>query len=226
MWEILPSPFREILNFPSARNAVPSPRMAEADSAPSPSDDELVDRVVGGDIGAFDQLVLRHQERLYKVIYNMTSDHDSTNDLLMETFDKAYRSLSSFKRQASFSTWLTTIAINKAINHAKSAKKRSNDLSLNELDFEEGISQDLWDASVTSDPARQMHLQELQIRLNESLQKLSNEHRAVVVLYDIDGHSHAEIAEILGCNENTVRTRLHYAHKQLKKSLEKFTQND
>jgi len=194
------------------------------ETPPNPSDEELVDMVLAGQITAFDQLVLRYQQKLYSVLYNMTSNHDDTNDLLMETFDKAYRNLASFKKQSSFYTWIYTIAVHKAINHSKRKSKTANNFSLNDLDPESGMEFQIPDASSAADPERQAHLKDLQIRLNESLQKLSEEHRAVVVLFDVEGMSHAEITKILGCTEGTVRSRLHYAHKQLKRYLEKFVQ--
>ena len=87
------------------------------------SDENLVVQVLAGDIYAFDQLIIRYQERLYSVIYNMTSNHEDTNDLLMETFDKAFRSIPSYKRDASFYTWIYRIAVNKTLNHIRKYKK-------------------------------------------------------------------------------------------------------
>jgi RNA polymerase sigma-70 factor (ECF subfamily) len=187
-----------------------------------PSDEELVVRVHRGDISAFDTLVIRYKERLYGVIYNMTSNHEDTNDLLMEVFDKAYRSLSTFKGESSFYTWVYRIALNRTFNHLEKRKKHHNNLSLNDLDIEDMLQKEFLDSSATVDPERQAQLKELQKRLNESLQKLSTEHRAVVVLFDIEGMSHAEIGRILNCSEGTVRSRLHYAHKHLQKSLENY----
>jgi RNA polymerase sigma-70 factor (ECF subfamily) len=195
------------------------------EALPHPPDEVLVARVVGGDIEAFDQLVVRYQQRLYGVIYNMTSNHEDTNDILMEVFDRAFRALHSFKKEASFYTWIHRISLNTAINYIKKHKKRANHLSLNDMDFEEGVQKELLDASAVADPEKQAKLKELQIKLNESLQKLSEEHRAVIVLFDIEGLSHAEIGQIVGCSEGTVRSRLHYAHKQLQKYLGKFMES-
>ena len=190
-----------------------------------PSDEQLVARVMEGELSAFDDLVNRYKERLYGVLYNMTSNHEDTNDLLMEVFDKAYRSIPSFKGQSSFYTWIYRIAINRAINHLHKHKKNRNNMSLNDIETEDAIHMQFWDPSDTVNPERQAELKELQIKLNESLQKLSDEHRAVVVLFDIEGLSHRDIGRILKCTEGTVRSRLHYAHKQLQKGLEKYIQN-
>ena len=185
---------------------------------PQVPDSALVDRVQAGDIQAYDWLVLRYKERLYGVIYNMTSNHDDTNDLLMETFDKAFRSLSSYKQNASFYTWIYRIAINRSINHLNKNKKRNKEFSLNDMDLDESVERELADEGALSGD-KSSERTELQNKLNESLQNLSESHRAVVVLYDIDGMSHADIAKIMNCSEGTVRSRLHYAHQNLQKSL-------
>jgi RNA polymerase sigma-70 factor (ECF subfamily) len=184
-----------------------------------PSDEQLVSRVKEGDVAAFDDLVLRYKERLYGVVYNMTSNHFDTNDLLMEIFDKAYRSLGSFKGRSSFYTWVYRIALNKTINYLQKRKKHQDHLSLNDIELEDAIQMELVDKSSDGDPEKQAKLKELQIKLNESMQKLSHEHRAVVVLFDVQGLSHGEISKIMKCSEGTVRSRLHYAHKQLQKGL-------
>jgi len=182
------------------------------------SDEELVEAVLAGDISFFDELVTRYKGKLYSVIYNMTSNHEDTNDLLMEAFDKAFRSLSQYRKNASFYTWIYRIALNRSINHLNKNKKRRYDLSLNDLDSDESVEKELQDSGVVSGD-KQSELSELQKKLNESLQKLSEEHRAAVVLYDIDGMSHADIAKTMNCSEGTVRSRLHYAHKHLQKML-------
>jgi len=186
-----------------------------------PTDEELVDAVLAGRVNEYDGLVRRYVDRLYSVIYNMTSNHEDTNDLLMEVFDKAFRNLPKYKRNASFYTWIYRVAVNHTLNFIQKNKKRRKNLSLNDLSFDERFEKDLKDQRVISGD-KSAELSELQKKLNESLQKLSEDHRAVVVLYDIDGMAHAEIAKVLKCSEGTVRSRLHYAHQNLKKSLSDY----
>lgn len=188
---------------------------------PDLTDEQLVDQVMGGTVSAYDWLVLRYKERLYGVLYNMTSNHEDTNDLLMETFDKAYRSLSSFQRNSSFYTWIYRIGVNRALNHLNKRKKSRNTFSLNDIEMDDQLERQFADVSVMGGD-RAAEMSELQKKLNESLQKLSDEHRAVVVLFDIDGQSHADIAKIMDCSEGTVRSRLHYAHQKLQKMLENY----
>jgi RNA polymerase sigma-70 factor (ECF subfamily) len=151
----------------------------------------------------------------------MTSNHEDTNDLLMETFDKAFRSLSTFQKNASFYTWIYRIGVNRALNHLNKRKKTRNTFSLNDIEMDDQLERQFADIHVMGgDKAAEMS--ELQKKLNESLQKLSDEHRVVVVLFDIDGLSHADIAKIVDCSEGTVRSRLHYAHQKLQKMLENY----
>jgi RNA polymerase sigma factor (sigma-70 family) len=189
--------------------------------SPETPDQELIARTCGGDPTGFDELIRRYSPRVYGLIYNMTSNHEDTNDLLQETFAKAYRSLPGFRGQSSFYTWLHTIAVHRTINFLKKRGKRYH-LSLNDLDSGVENDSEFIAATAGSDPRREAGLKELQKRLNEAMLKLSPNHRAVVTMFDIQGMPHAEIAKILGISEGTVRSRLFYAHRELQNYLEEF----
>lgn len=195
---------------------------AESEQPQGPTDTELVDEVLEGKIIAYDELVNRYKERLFSVIYNMTSNHEDANDILMETFDKAYRNLAGYRKNSSFYTWIYRIAINQSLNFLKKRKRRGSSLSLNELNLDADTEKEIAQFQVSEETERSVALGELQKKLNESLQKLSDEHRTVVVLFDIDGMSHGDIAKVLGVSEGTVRSRLHYAHKKLRKMLDQY----
>ena len=92
--------------------------------SPGPTDEHLVERTQSGDARAFDELVVRFSPRLYGLIYNMTSSHEDTNDLLQEVFAKAYRSIRGFQGKSSFYTWMHTIAVNMTINFLKKRNRR------------------------------------------------------------------------------------------------------
>ncbi len=192
--------------------------MAEETEIP---DEELVKRSQAGEPEAFDDLVLRYSPRLYGLVYHMTSNHEDTDDLLQEVFSKAFRSIRSFRGQSSFYTWLHSIAVNMALNFLKKRGKRFS-MSLDDVDSGIQNDPDFIEATSTNDPLREVGLTELQKRLNEALQKLSNDHRAVVTMFDIQGMPHSEIAKILKISEGTVRSRLFYAHRQLQNSLRAF----
>jgi RNA polymerase sigma-70 factor (ECF subfamily) len=188
---------------------------------PDPSDEILVSRTQSGDARAFDQLVVRFSPRLYGLVYNMTSSHEDTNDLLQEVFAKAYRSIKGFQGKSSFYTWMHTIAVNMTINFLKKRNRRKT-MSLDDVDNGILNDPDFIAATSNGDPSHSANLGELQKKLNESLMKLSHDHRAVVTMFDIQGMPHAEIAKILKISEGTVRSRLFYAHKQLQNLLQEF----
>jgi len=177
-------------------------------------EDALVRRAQKGDLGAYDELVRRYQERIYATVYHMTSNHEDANDLAQEAFIKAYQALKTFKGGSSFYTWVYRIAVNKTINFLKQRKNRSG-MSLNDMDFSVENDPDMVALVSENTPRRDIALSELQIKLNEAMQKLSDQHRLVVTLHDVQGLPHEEIAEIMDCNVGTVRSRLFYARQQL-----------
>ena len=159
-----------------------------------------------GDMAAYDDLVRRYQERIYATIYHMTSNHEDANDLAQEAFIKAFQALKSFKGGSSFYTWIYRIAVNKTINFLKQRKNRAQ-MSLNDLDFNAEHDPDLVALISDKTPRRDAGLAELQEKLNAAMQKLSEHHRLVVTLHDVQGLSHEEIAKIMDCNIGTVRSR-------------------
>lgn len=188
------------------------------DAAPAPDDRLLVSRAQAGDSEAYDALIRRYQERIYATIYHMTSNHEDAADLAQETFVKAYRALKSFKGDSSFFTWIYRIAVNKTINFLKQRRRRGQ-MSLNDLDFNAEHDPDVVALISERTPHREVKLRELQEKLNAAMQQLSEEHRMVVTLHDIQGLRHEQIGELMNCNVGTVRSRLHYARQQLQAYL-------
>jgi RNA polymerase sigma-70 factor (ECF subfamily) len=188
-------------------------------SRPPDPDQDLVTRAREGDTRAFDGLILKYGDKLYGLVYHMTSHKEDTHDLLQEIFARAYQSLGSFRGNSSFYTWIYQIAVNLTLNFLKKRKRRSG-LSLNDLDASASNDPALVDQTAEANPERQSNLNELQIKLNEAMQKLSEPHRMVVTMFDIQGMSHADIAKVLKTSEGTVRSRLHYAHLHLQSILQ------
>jgi RNA polymerase sigma-70 factor (ECF subfamily) len=176
---------------------------------------QRVRRAQAGDLAAYDQLVQQFQERIYGLCYHMTSHHEDAHDLAQDTFVKAWQALKSFKGDSSFYTWIYRIAVNTCLNHLKLRRNRTPHLSLNDLDVQPENDPDLVALVSDKTPRREANLAELQRRLNEAILKLSEDHRSVVTLHDIQGLPHDQIAKILGVNPGTVRSRLFYAHQQL-----------
>ena len=181
----------------------------------------LVKKAQAGDLSAFDDLVQRYQERIYATIYHMTSNHEDAHDLAQESFIKSYQALKSFKGDSSFFTWVYRIAVNKTINFLKQRKNR-NHISLNDLDFNAEHDPDLMALISEKTPRREVNLVELQQKLNAATLKLSDIHRLVVTLHDVQGLSHEEISKIMDCNTGTVRSRLFYARQQLQAYLSEY----
>jgi RNA polymerase sigma-70 factor (ECF subfamily) len=198
------------------------PAARQVPESPAPVDEEaLVRQARRGDLQAYDELVRRYQERIYATVYHMTSNHEDANDLAQESFIKAFQALKTFKGGSSFYTWLYRIAVNKTINFLKQRKNRTH-MSLNDLDFNAEHDPDLMALISDKTPRREAGLTELQEKLNAALLKLSEPHRLVVVLHDVQGMSHDEIAKIMDCNIGTVRSRLFYARQQLQGYLSDY----
>jgi RNA polymerase sigma-70 factor (ECF subfamily) len=209
-------------------SSVPGPnvkkRKRAMDQPRTDEDQQLVARTQDGDAGAFDQLVVKYTPRLYGLVYNMTSNHEDTNDLLQDIFSKAYKSIRGFRGKSSFYTWIHSIAVNMTLNFLKKRGRRFH-LSLDDVDTSIQNDKEFLELTQTSSPVREADLSELQRRLNEALMKLSDEHRAVVTMFHIQGMPHAEISKILNVSEGTVRSRLFYANRQLQNYLDEFRKN-
>jgi|UniRef100_UPI004049DD12 RNA polymerase sigma-70 factor, ECF subfamily len=192
-------------------------RQLEADS-----DWDIVRRVQAGDVAAFDVLTLRYRGRVYGVIYNMTSNREDAADLTQDAFIKSFQSINRFQGQSSFFTWLYRIAVNSTLTHLRKNRLRTF-FSLEKVDENDRQSAEVIEALTDNTGVeRNTFVKELQERLNDAMQKLSIRHRTVVTLFEIDGLSHQEIAEIMNCSVGTVRSRLHYAKQQLQSELQPF----
>jgi len=187
------------------------------------SDMVYVRRVQEGDVAAFDYLVRRYRERLYSVIYNLTSNREDAADLTQEAFIKAFRSIQRFRGNASFFTWLYRIGVNTTLSQLKKNRMRRF-FSLDNVDEELAASDIIESLSMKTGTERSILVKELQEKLNEALQKLSPKQRVVVVLFEIEGLGHQEISEVVGCSVGTVRSRLHYAKQQLQAHLQDYLQ--
>lgn len=181
----------------------------------------LVQRARDGELAAYDELIQRYQERIYATVYHMTANHEDANDLAQETFIKAFKALNSFKGDSSFYTWIYRIAVNKTINFLKQRRNRTH-MSLNDVDFNVEHDPDMVALVSHNTPHREARISELQEKLNAALLKLSEVHRMVVVLHDVQGVPHEEIGKMMNCNVGTVRSRLFYARQQLQALLSDY----
>lgn len=200
-----------------SKTLVSSPeRQVEADS-----DWAIVRRVQAGDVSAFDLLIRKYRERVYGVVYNMTSNREDAADLTQDAFIKAFQSIHRFAGQSSFFTWLYRIAVNGTLSHLRKNRLRTF-FSFEKIQDEDKAGELISQLTDKKGGDRELFVKELQEKLNEALQKLSIKHRTVVTLFEIDGLSHEEIAEVMDCSVGTVRSRLHYAKQLLQSELQGY----
>ena len=183
----------------------------------SADDHRLIAECLRGDTAAFGVLVRRYQERLFNTAYRMVGNAEDAYDVVQEAFLSAYQSLDSFKGDSLFFTWLYRIAVNTAISlKRKQRAVVSIDAGRN---GEQGIEP--LDPSELSRPGHALEQAEQERRIQQALSRLSPEHRAVLVMKDMEGQKYELIAEILQVPIGTVRSRLHRARLELRELLEK-----
>jgi RNA polymerase sigma-70 factor (ECF subfamily) len=185
-----------------------------------PSDGELVQRARNGDRDAFRQLVERYQRKIATLALGMLRNREDALDVVQETFTKAYQSLDRFKGDASFYTWTYRIAVNLCIDYQRRETKLQQ-ASLEPRAGEPGEDRlaTLPDASGEGDPYRRTRDAEIARGLRRAIAELTPEHRAVILLREVDGLSYEEISRVLECPKGTVMSRLHYARRQLQERL-------
>ncbi len=180
-------------------------------------DRALVDRAAQGDREAFGALVLRHQNRVFNVAYQVVRNREDALDVSQEAFAKAFASLSSFKGEAGFTTWMHRIVVNLAIDCLRRRRRGDATAYDDRLAVPEDVESGL---AAPDDPAAAVESRQVQSLLTRGIQALPPAHRAVLVLREIEGLSYDEIARAVGCNLGTVMSRLFYARRKLRKVLE------
>jgi RNA polymerase sigma-70 factor, ECF subfamily len=182
----------------------------------------LIAESLKGRTEAFGELVLRYQDRLYHAALRIADTPDDAYDVVQDAFLNAYQSLASFKGDAEFFTWLYRIAFNAAISQKRKRKTTASlDAGRNGKPIAEPV-----DDSHGIVPGETMEQGEEEAKLHAAIRKLSTEHRAVLVMKDIDGLKYEEIAEATGVPIGTVRSRLHRARLDLRSLLEAVESTD
>jgi RNA polymerase sigma-70 factor, ECF subfamily len=174
---------------------------------------ELIERSCKGDSEAFGVLVERYQHRVVGVALAVVHNQDDAIELAQETFIRAYENLSKFESRSSFSTWLYRIAANLAIDFWR---REGRHVVLHGEDADTEISKL---PTTQGDSFKEASRSELSARLKQALEELTPEHRAVILLREVEGMSYDEISDVLQCPRGTVMSRLHYARTHLRKIL-------
>lgn len=185
-----------------------------------PSEEQLLTRSLQGDNEAFEELVIKYQNKVYTLAYRYMGNEEDAYDMAQESLLKAYRSLSTFKGKSSFSTWIYRITTNVCLDELRRRKRRIASLSLDErLATREGdeVEKEIVDPAPTADAVYEQR--EYSQYIQTILNRLRPEHRAILILRDMMDFSYTEIADILQCSVGTVKSRLSRARLVFKEKL-------
>jgi len=187
---------------------------------------DLVKQAQAGDTEAFDQLVSRFRNRVFGMIYNMVHNEQDAWDLAQDSFLKAWKSIARFRGQSSFYTWIYRIVMNVTIDWLRKKQVQGagaefdDAVQLTEID---PASRTVPHAGAL--PHERMEQKEIRVRIDAAIAQLSPEHRAVILMKEIEDMQYHEIAESLGCSIGTVMSRLFYARKKLQNLLRDVYEN-
>lgn len=190
--------------------------MPEVASASGWADEEIVRRVLDGEVLLFEVLMRRHNQRIYRAVRSILRDDTECEDVMQEAYVSAFAHLAQFAGRARFSTWLTRIAVNEALKRA-SARGRVDLLEMEEFEAEDGAMPEF--RSPSPSPEADASRGELSGLLEEAILALPLPYRTVVMLRDLEEMNTAETAEALSLTDNNVRIRLHRAHELLRAQL-------
>ena len=188
-------------------------------------DRTLVRAAQKGDQNAFRQLVERYQRRVYQLALGMMKDPDDAMDIAQETFVRVHRYLPSFKGDSSFFTWTYRIATNLCLD---AQRKKGRVIRVDAQDGDEAEIEAAMDppSSALAGPQRAALNEELRGKLEEALQSLSENHRAILLLREVEGLSYDELAKVLGIRKGTVMSRLFHARLMMQKKLREYLGED
>jgi RNA polymerase sigma-70 factor (ECF subfamily) len=179
------------------------------------SDEQVVGRVLAGDSALYELLMRRYNQRLYRVARAILRDDAEAEDVMQDTYVRAYQHLADFEGRAMFSTWLTRIAVHEALARSR-RRSRFQSLDASE-EFTGGVMESL--ASAGRDPEQVAYDRELEHVLEQAILKLSEDYRLVLMLRDVEGMTTEEAAECLELTSENVKVRLHRARAALRKEL-------
>jgi RNA polymerase sigma-70 factor (ECF subfamily) len=183
------------------------------DQQENPSDTDLVQLAQKGDMGAFEELVARHRDKVYARAFSMMRNEEEALDLSQDAWVKGWQRLAQFQGDSSFVTWMTRIVINLCLDQLRKLKRKRAE-SLEAMEEESGgIERQMPVTQVN--PTERLERAELRVRIDRALGQLSAEHRAVLVLHEFEQMEYKEIAKQMKCSIGTVMSRLFYARRRL-----------
>jgi RNA polymerase sigma-70 factor (ECF subfamily) len=207
------------------RSSVSSPASAGTarDDTEAPDDRQLVARAQDGDPAAFRQIFERYRRRAYALALGVVHNPDAALDVVQEAFLRAHRHLDGFEGNASVYTWLYRIVMNASIDHLRKqgrARTVDYDDAVAHLESEApGDAAALIPQMLRGNPAKEIARREIREKIDEALGQLSPNHRAVLVMREIDGLSYEEMAKVMKCSKGTIMSRLFHARKNMQRLL-------
>jgi RNA polymerase sigma-70 factor (ECF subfamily) len=210
---------------PSAGPADIAPDASGGGGAADAEDLALVERAREGDTDAFDELFRRYRDKVYGVVWGYVKNRDDALDVTQDAFLKAYRKLGSFRGRSKFFTWVTQIAINRAIDVRRKHMRRK-DVQLGEHHDRDDARRRPGRSPASRPPEAGVQDEELKQKYQEAVDSLGEKHRTVFLLHTTEKLAYKEIAATLGISIGTVMSRLHYARKKLQKALEGYIDDD
>jgi RNA polymerase sigma-70 factor (ECF subfamily) len=190
----------------------------------SVDDPALVRAAQQGDMGAFEELVARHRDKIFARAYSMMRNEEEAIDLSQEAWVKGWQRLRQFQGEASFGTWMTRIVINLCLDQLRRQKRHRTE-SLEEMNEESGgVERQM--PVVIANPTIGLERAELRQRIDRALGQLSYEHRTVLVLHEFEEMEYKESARTMGCSIGTVMSRLFYARRKLATLLADLKKQD
>jgi RNA polymerase sigma-70 factor, ECF subfamily len=179
----------------------------------SASDVALVRAAQKGNMAAFEELVVRHRDKIYARAFSMLRNEDEALDLSQEAWVKAWQRLKQFQGESSFVTWLTRIVINLCLDQLRKQKRQRTE-SIEQIGDESGgVERQM--PVVTPNPTARLERDELRQRIDRALGQLSVEHRTVLVLHEFEEMEYKQIAKVMQCSIGTVMSRLFYARRKM-----------
>ena len=177
----------------------------------------IVQRVQAGDKKAYNLLVAKYQRRVARLLTRMVKNQEDIDDVVQDTFIKAYRAIGNFRGESAFYTWIYRIAINTAKNHLVSRNRRSGSHDIDIADAElYGHTEQLSDNAT---PEAQALTEEIKQKVGEAIHKLPPDLRQAITLRELEGLSYEEIADAMDCPIGTVRSRIFRAREAIDKKL-------
>ena len=184
------------------------------------ADEALVRLAQDGDTRAFDELVVRYRDKVYRLSFKILRNEDDAAEALQDAFTSAFRGLKNFKAESTFSTWLYRVATNASL--MKYRKRRDDHLSLEQSQNPQRDAEPLAIPDWSQQPLEELLDSETREVMEEGLRRLPEELRTVFILRDEDGHSNAEVAEMLDLSVPAVKSRLHRARMALRDRLDRY----